>query len=92
VWAVRKASPLLDRDWRRSSAEIVPLDARLRALAFACGRPFGLALYGVDCVLGPEGPAVIEVNDFPNYSGIPEADEVLADLVVAWASRAQARS
>jgi ribosomal protein S6--L-glutamate ligase len=91
VWAVRKASPLLDPDWRCAAAEIVPLDARWRGLALACGRPFGLALYGVDCVLGPEGPAVIEVNDFPNYSGIPEADEVLADLVVAWASRAEAR-
>ncbi|HET9596453.1 MAG TPA: ATP-grasp domain-containing protein [Anaeromyxobacteraceae bacterium] len=83
VWAVRKASPLLDPDWRRAPAEIVPLDARLRELALDCGRPFGLALYGVDCVLGPGGPAVIEVNDFPNYSGIAEADEALAAVVAA---------
>ena len=86
VWAVRKASPLLDPDWRRAPAELAPLDGPLRELALACGRPFGLALYGVDCVLGPEGPAVIEVNDFPNYSGIPGADEALAEVVAAFAA------
>jgi ribosomal protein S6--L-glutamate ligase len=88
VWAVRKASPLLDPAWRSAPAEVVSLDAAWRALALACGRPFGLSLYGVDCVLGADGPAVIEVNDFPNYSGIPDADEALADVVAA-AARAE---
>jgi ribosomal protein S6--L-glutamate ligase len=86
VWAVRKASPLLDPHWRWSPAELVRLDPGLRELALACGRPFGLALYGVDCVLGPDGPAVIEVNDFPNYSGIADADEALAAVVAASAA------
>jgi ribosomal protein S6--L-glutamate ligase len=91
VWAVRKASPLLDPGWRSAAAEVIPLEAGLRELALACGRPFGLSLYGVDCVLGPAGPAVIEVNDFPNYSGIPEADEVLADVVAGLAAGREAR-
>lgn len=79
VWAVRKASPLHDLRWRDALPEPVALAPAWRDLALACGRPFGLELYGVDCVLGPRGPVVIEVNDFPNYSGIPEASDVIAD-------------
>jgi glutathione synthase/RimK-type ligase-like ATP-grasp enzyme len=52
-------------------------------LALRCGRLFGLELFGVDCVEGPGGPLVIEVNEFPNYTGVPRADELLADHVVA---------
>jgi ribosomal protein S6--L-glutamate ligase len=82
VWAVRKPSPLLDRDWRSAPAERAPLRGELRDVALACGRVFGLELFGVDCVLSRGGVVVIEVNDFPNYSGLPEADERLADHVL----------
>jgi glutathione synthase/RimK-type ligase-like ATP-grasp enzyme len=37
----------------------------------------------VDCVETPAGPVVIEVNDFPNYTGVPGADDALARLVLA---------
>jgi glutathione synthase/RimK-type ligase-like ATP-grasp enzyme len=90
VWAVRKASPLLDPGWRAARPEMVPLDPVWRELALACGRAFGLELYGVDCVLGPRGPVVIEVNDFPNYSGIPGASEHIADHVLRRAGLAGA--
>jgi glutathione synthase/RimK-type ligase-like ATP-grasp enzyme len=43
---------------------------------------FGLELYGVDCIETPNGPVVIEVNDFPNYSGVPGSDQLLADHVI----------
>jgi ribosomal protein S6--L-glutamate ligase len=82
VWAARKASPVLDPGWRERPAEPIPVTAELRALALACGALFGLEAFGVDCVLSAEGAVVIEVNDFPNYSGLPEADELLAALVV----------
>jgi len=62
----------------------------LRSLARTCARLFGLRLFGVDCVVGPDGvPLVVEVNDFPNYRGLPqEANEVLADIVLARAASA----
>jgi len=41
-------------------------------------------------VVGPDGvPLVVEVNDYPNYRGLPaEANEVLADIVLARAASA----
>jgi glutathione synthase/RimK-type ligase-like ATP-grasp enzyme len=93
VWAVRRPSPIdIDGSPRAESdpgvaVEVTPL---LRSLARTCARLFGLQLFGVDCVLDARGiPLVVEVNDYPNYRGLPaEVNEVLADLVLAHASSA----
>ena len=76
VWVVRKPSPL--SPITSAEPELLPLTREAREIALRCGRIFGLRLYGVDCVATPNGLAVIEVNDFPNYSGVPQADERLA--------------
>jgi ribosomal protein S6--L-glutamate ligase len=81
VWAVRRASPLAPVP--ADVAEPVPVTPALRALARRAARTFGLDLYGVDCVLTTDGPVVIEVNDFPNYVGVPDAATRLATHVVA---------
>jgi ribosomal protein S6--L-glutamate ligase len=96
IWAVRKPSPFdpgpgtgrraAGRD--ASAAELTP---ELVDLGRRCGRIFGLELYGVDCVETPDGPLVIEVNDFPNYTAVPQADERLADYVVAAAAQRTTR-
>ena len=93
VWAVRRPSPIEPDGSPRMSREpgvpvlVTPL---LRSLARTCARLFGLRLFGVDCVVGPDGvPLVVEVNDYPNYRGLPaEANEVLADIVLARAASA----
>jgi ribosomal protein S6--L-glutamate ligase len=85
VWAVRRASPLA-----RTTADVaepVPLTPQLRDLALRAAGAFGLDLYGVDCVSTPDGPVVIEVNDFPNYIGVPDAGTALATHVLAHARR-----
>jgi glutathione synthase/RimK-type ligase-like ATP-grasp enzyme len=93
VWAVRRPSPI-ERDGSprvaRDPGVPVLVTPLLRSLAWTCARLFGLRLFGVDCVLGPEGlPLVIEVNDYPNYRGLPaEANHVLADIVLARAASA----
>ena len=61
----------------------------LRTLALRCGTVFGLDFYGVDCIETAQGPLVIEVNDFPNYSAVPGADECLAGYAIRCARRAQ---
>ena len=45
----------------------------------------GLAMlsYGVDAIETPSGLAVIEVNDFPNFTGVPGAADAIADYVLA---------
>jgi ribosomal protein S6--L-glutamate ligase len=87
VWAVGKPSPIAGEALRSEPARPVPTTPALRELAMRCGRLFGLDLFGVDCIATPGGPVVIEVNDFPNYSGIDGADDALARLAVERASR-----
>jgi ribosomal protein S6--L-glutamate ligase len=87
VWAVRKPSPVVFRGAgpaevvRSGEAELVTLDATLRDIALTCGRACGLELWGVDVAMTPHGPRVIEVNDFPTYSAVPEAGVAIARYV-----------
>lgn len=90
VWAVCKPSPFNKRseaDSAGSKAGLLPLTPELEELGRRCGKIFGLELYGVDCIETDDGPLVIEINDFPNYTGVPEADERLADYVIRRAKR-----
>jgi ribosomal protein S6--L-glutamate ligase len=80
VWAVRKPSPL--SELQQGEAKPVPISQELVALGRQCGELFGLELYGVDCILTADGPAVIEINEFPNYTAVPNANERLADYVI----------
>jgi glutathione synthase/RimK-type ligase-like ATP-grasp enzyme/CheY-like chemotaxis protein len=91
VWAVRKPSPV---DFSapgparigmrpKGDAELIEADARLRDIALTCGRACGLELWGVDVAMTPRGPYVIEVNDFPTYSAVPDAGAAIAEHVLA---------
>ena len=83
VWAVRKPTP-----WAApAEAVLLRVAPPWRELAHRCGALFGLDLFGVDCVETDAGPVIIEVNEFPNYSGVPAASERLADYVLARASK-----
>jgi glutathione synthase/RimK-type ligase-like ATP-grasp enzyme/CheY-like chemotaxis protein len=87
VWAVRKPSPVTFRGpgpaeiVRTDEAELVGLDATLRDIALTCGRACGLELWGVDVAMTRNGPRVIEVNDFPTYSAVPDAGAAIARYV-----------
>jgi len=86
VWAVRRASPVTDDGSVRpvGPGRRVATTPELRSLARTCARLFGLSLCGIDCVMTPAGPVVIEVNDFPNYRGIgARVDHQLARVVLA---------
>jgi ribosomal protein S6--L-glutamate ligase len=82
VWAVRRPSPLLalGPDAAARCEQIDP-SPRARELARACGRAFGLTLFGVDVLETRAGPLVVDVNDFPNYTGVAEAPEAIGRLV-----------
>jgi ribosomal protein S6--L-glutamate ligase len=91
VWAVRKPSPVsfpapgpaLVGIGTNVKAERIEVDARLRDIALTCGRACRLELWGVDVAMTPRGPYVIEVNDFPTYSAVPEAGTLIAQHVLA---------
>jgi len=90
IWAVRKPSPLFrgsltssdESNGDSSRAELLQTTPALQELGRRCGALFGLELFGVDCIQTSDGPYVIEVNEFPNYTGVPDAGERLADYVV----------
>jgi len=92
IWAVRKASPFnapLSRGTDNGAPKdgLAPITPELTDLGRRCGRLFGLDLFGVDCIETEEGVLVIEINDYPNYTNVPDANERLADYVVRRATR-----
>jgi RimK family alpha-L-glutamate ligase len=95
VWAVRKPSPfqgtrndsMFSLKKEESRPHPVPLTPEMEDLALRCREVFNLDLYGLDCLETDEGLVVIEVNEFPNYSGVPEADRKLAHHVFQHAMR-----
>lgn len=86
VWAVRKPSPFnmlkVAMPDPTPQSQLVPLTPELEELGRRCGRIFGLELYGVDCIETGAETLVIEINDFPNYTGVPDADDRLAHYIV----------
>lgn len=82
VWATRKPSPVTTCTLPAERLGPCPVSPRLRDVALTCGQAFGLSLYGVDCVEVDGEVVVIEVNDFPNYTHVPGADELLARHVL----------
>jgi ribosomal protein S6--L-glutamate ligase len=80
LWAVRRPSPLA-ASGRPHPPEPVELSPGLERLAHACRDAFELELYGVDVLDSPRGPLVVDVNEFPNYTGVDEAPAAIAELV-----------
>ncbi|MEV0296019.1 ATP-grasp domain-containing protein [Nocardia sp. NPDC050710] len=60
----------------------VPLSAEVAEIAARVGEIFGLELYGVDFVLGPDGPMVVDINDFPSFRQVPRAVATVARTIV----------
>jgi len=87
VWAMRRPSPL--HGAAAAANTLLRLPAAWRNLARHCGELFGLQLFGVDCIEFDGILNVIKVNDFPNYTAVPEADSLLADFVVQYAQARQ---
>jgi ribosomal protein S6--L-glutamate ligase len=81
IWAVRKRSPF-NQPQSEIAEGLVMLTPVLQDIGRRCGRLFGLDLFGVDCILTEAGPLVIEINDYPNYTSVPDANEKLAEYVV----------
>jgi ribosomal protein S6--L-glutamate ligase len=81
LWVVRRPSPLADSAAALDAAELLEPTPSLERVAHACRDAFQLDLYGVDALESPRGPLVVDVNEFPNYTGIEEAPAAIAELV-----------
>ncbi len=54
-------------------------DDEERRVALAAGAALGLEIFGVDLVVGPDGPMVVDVNGFPGFKGVAPAAAWIAD-------------
>jgi ribosomal protein S6--L-glutamate ligase len=80
VWATRRPGPLSDRDDPPVRVTVTPA---LRRIADGCRDEFGLTLFGVDVLESGGRLAIVDVNEFPNYTGVDDAPAAIGDLVLA---------
>ncbi|GHB52988.1 hypothetical protein GCM10010347_23670 [Streptomyces cirratus] len=80
LFATERCSPLHPE--RSVRERRVPLPAEVAAIAAQVGVVYGLDLYGLDVLLGPDGPVVVDVNDFPSFRQVPEAAARVARAVL----------
>jgi ribosomal protein S6--L-glutamate ligase len=85
VFATRQRSPLHPLGCAEPALIDLPLE--LEALALEVGRVFDLCLYGVDVVETPTGWIVLDINDFPSFTYVPDAAALLARAVIRIAER-----
>ncbi|WP_371516958.1 RimK family alpha-L-glutamate ligase [Kitasatospora sp. NBC_01300] len=80
LFATERSSPLHPgQDVRERQ---VPLSGEVARIAAQVGEVFGLDLYGVDVLLGPDGPVVVDINDFPSFRQVPDAVARVARAVL----------
>jgi ribosomal protein S6--L-glutamate ligase len=84
VWATRRPGPLSDRGDPVTRVEVTPA---LRRIAEGCRREFRLRLFGVDVLECGGRLSIVDVNEFPNYTGVEEAPAAIGALVLAEAGR-----
>jgi ribosomal protein S6--L-glutamate ligase len=80
IFAVRRLSPL--DGGGKDADEQVPVTPELRRIAEAVGTVFGLDIYGIDVLLTAEGWVVVDINDFPSFSQVPEAVGWVAETII----------
>jgi ribosomal protein S6--L-glutamate ligase len=81
VFATRKPSPFNGAP--TAARQPLKPEPALVDLALRCGRVFGLDIYGVDTIETAEGVAVLEVNEFPNFTAVAGAAGAIADYILA---------
>jgi ribosomal protein S6--L-glutamate ligase len=78
LWATRRPGPLSDLEDPVMRVDVTPA---LQAIAEGCRREFGLTLFGVDVLESEDRLAIVDVNEFPNYTGVDDAPAAIGALV-----------
>ncbi|WP_329458927.1 ATP-grasp domain-containing protein [Streptomyces sp. NBC_01497] len=80
LYATERRSPL--HPDRTPPERRVDLTREVAAIAARVGEVYGLDLFGLDVLLGPDGPVVVDVNDFPSFRQVPDAAARVARAVL----------
>ena len=78
VFAVRK--PFSETSFT-VPGEPCAVTPEVRRMALACGRTFGIGLFGLDIIETDDGPFVVDVNTFPGYKGVPRIAPRIAEYI-----------
>ncbi|MFB9369716.1 ATP-grasp domain-containing protein [Kitasatospora sp. NPDC001664] len=84
LFATERTSPLVAGE---RTERAVPLGREVADIVHRIGELYGLDLFGVDVVFGPDGPVVVDVNDFPSFRQVPDAVPRVARAVLNLARR-----
>jgi ribosomal protein S6--L-glutamate ligase len=85
VFAVAKPSPL--HPDIKVQKRFIPLTPELHSLALSVGKLFGLDIYGLDVVETARGLMVVDINDFPSFGNVPEAEKLVAACILETSQR-----
>ncbi|WP_043486139.1 MULTISPECIES: ATP-grasp domain-containing protein [Streptomyces] len=85
LYATERSSPLHPEEPVRERR--VALSAEVGRIVAEAGAVYGLDLYGVDVLLGPDGPVIVDVNDFPSFRQVPDAAARVGRAVLELARR-----
>lgn len=93
-WVVAITSKNRLREQKYSPLELVhirvPLDKEFKRRILRLGRKFGMSIFGVDYVLAENGRRyIVDINDFPSFSAIPEAVSLISDYMYKFISARQ---
>lgn len=86
VFAVAKRSPLHPEVMVHK--RLMPVTQELRTLALRVGEIFGLDIYGLDVVQTPQGPIIVDINDFPSFGQVPQAVRLVSNYILYIAASA----
>jgi ribosomal protein S6--L-glutamate ligase len=85
VFGVKRVWPA--RTYEEKLGEPFTITGELREIALACGRTFGIELYGLDIILSEDRPYVVDISSVPGFKGVPDAALRLADYIYSAAER-----
>ena len=83
VHAITKSSPLHGAVQEQE----IPVSREMLKLARRVGQVFGLDLYGVDVLETEQGLALVDINDFPSFYGVPRKVAAISEYILHAAYR-----
>jgi ribosomal protein S6--L-glutamate ligase len=89
VFGVARPFPVRTAEEKQGKPRAI--SPEVRDICLRCGELFDLELYGVDLIETEDSSYVIEVNCFPGYKGVPEADSLLAGYIFERATKVSSR-
>ncbi|MFJ6749402.1 MULTISPECIES: RimK family alpha-L-glutamate ligase [unclassified Streptomyces] len=90
LFATERRSPL--HPGRTVRERRVPLPREVARITTDIGAAFGLDLFGVDILLGPDGPIAVDINDFPSFRQVPDAAARVSSAILHLARSRTART